>query len=254
MPAQRFQAGCSPRWRLGAAGRLLAALLLALAASAVAVPPPSMPLPQQQQQQQPRAAARYASGWIIVKLKASASAAPTVAAAAMPAAAATPLTPSRHGLQFVQPLSVSLSSGSGSPAGRRLAAAAAHRTGSVPGIYRITDGAKVPAKVAQLSALPGGLVGPMRCNRVALAVGMWERKAVQCRPAQLLFLLLQTSPATWASKSGARLSCRLNCGSLTRPPCQPAFALPAPTRPINRWSVCARPHLGAGAAPSRQYN
>lgn len=34
-----------------------------------------------------------------------------------------------------------------------------------------------------------------------LAVGVRARKAVQCRPAQLLFLLLQTSPATWASKS-----------------------------------------------------
>ncbi|KAI7836223.1 hypothetical protein COHA_009903 [Chlorella ohadii] len=76
----------------------------------------------------------------------------------MPAAAATRLTPSKHGLAFVQPLSADLggsgSSGGSSPTGRRLVAVAAHRTGGVPGMYRIVDGAKVPAKLAQLAALP----------------------------------------------------------------------------------------------------
>ncbi len=161
MPRQVHTPCRGPGGPLGAAPRLLAGvLLLAVAAAVAAVPPPAMPLPQQQQQ---RAAARYAPGWVIVKLKPSASAAPTVAAAAaaMPAAAATPLTPSKHGLAFVQPLSADLSGsssgGGGSPTGRRLAAVAAHRTGSVPGMYRIVDGAKVPAKLAQLAALPGGL-------------------------------------------------------------------------------------------------
>ena len=152
MPAA---AHCSRRGRPGAAPWLLAAvLILALAACAAAVPPPAMPLQQQTQQ----AAPRYATGWVIVKLKSSTSPAPTVAAAAaaMPVAAASPLTPSKCGLAFVQPLSVGLGSSSGSPARRRLAAVAAHHRGSVPGMYRIVDGAKVPAKVAQLSALPGG--------------------------------------------------------------------------------------------------
>ena len=160
MPRQVHTPCRGPGGPLGAAPRLLAGvLLLALAAAVAAVPPPAMPLPQQQQQ---RAAARYAPGWVIVKLKPSASAAPTVAAAAaaMPAAAATRLTPSKHGLAFVQPLSADLggsgSSGGSSPTGRRLVAVATHRTGGVPGMYRIVDGAKVPAKLAQLAALPGG--------------------------------------------------------------------------------------------------
>lgn len=151
--------------RSGAALLLAAAVAGALVASAAAVPPPSMAPSQQKQQQQPQPAAPYASSWLIVKLKPSTAGGPAAAAAAGGGGGA-PLSAAAHGVALAQPLSL----GQGPAGRRRLAAAAEHHSGSVPGVYRITDGSGAAAKAAQLSALPGERPGRRGCCALGWAV------------------------------------------------------------------------------------
>lgn len=122
---------------------MAAVVLLLAAGAAAALPPPSMGASAQQAQAIPA----HAPGWLIVKLRASSS--PQAAAAG---GTGSPLTAARHGVALLQPLAVAGGSGAAG-SGRRLQAAS---TLAGPGVYAITDGASVPAKVRQLEALPGG--------------------------------------------------------------------------------------------------